>query len=250
MKTKEGIPYANYSIQPAPFLISHIYWLDKIRKSQKEEDVVSGINISISILLCSYVEAVLFQLLLSIIEKRKAEATDTFYLKLLDEAQSKLTKASWTQYLDICENILPMPLNRYTDNETWKGIAILFYLRNIIVHGKLINAKLLFKDDKYQLEYTATFEKVMNYFNERKVLKQNHLNSDTHKILSTQVTKHFLKLTDKFVDEIFWKISDEQKVDIMIFQNAYKMNILKSHGIDPDTLKKRKNKVKKSDLPF
>ncbi len=154
-------------------------------------------------------------------------------------------------HLDICENVLPKPLNKYTDNETWKGITILFNLRNIIVHGKIINAKLIFKDNKNQLEYAATFEKVLNYFKERKVLKQHHFNSDTHKILSIQATKHFIKITDKFVDEIFWKIQEEQKLDEMLYQNAYKMNILKAHGIDLETLPKRKKlKTENDDLPF
>ena len=252
MLTKDGIPYANDSIEPSAFLIGHIHWLNKIRKTEKDKDVIRGINLSISILLCSYVEAVLYELLLETIEKRKSETTDSFYLKLLDETINKLSKASWTQYLDVCQSILPTALDKYTDNETWKGISILFYLRNIAVHGKIVDAKLLFKDDKLQLEYSGAYEKAINYFKERKVLKKNNINTRSHKILSTQVTSHFIKLVDKFIHEIFHKIAAEQKLNRAYDFNAYRGNILISHGVNPNVIFRNKHKIKKGKnaLPF
>lgn len=172
MQIKDGITYANNSILPATYLISHIHWLNKIRKTTKEQDVITGINISISILLCSYVESVLYEVLLAIIEHRKKATSDNAYLKLLDNTIEKLTKASWMQYLDICEIILLKPLHHYTDNESWKGISLLFNIRNIIFHGKAVNSKLLFKNNKFELECSGVFEKAMTYFKEQKNFKE------------------------------------------------------------------------------
>lgn len=252
MQTKDGITFGNNSIQTAGYLISHIHWLNKIRKTTKETTIITGINISISILLCSYVESVLYELLRMIIEKRKKETTNVSYQKLLDNALEKLTKASWTQYLEICEILLPTSLNRYTDNESWKGISLLFNLRNIIVHGKTVKSKLLFKDNKFEIEYSGVFEKAMQYFREQKVLKGHQLKSSNHKILSTQATIHFIKITDKFVDEIFSKISNEQEIDRMFLSVFHKDNYILRHGIDPTTLRPKMKKMKfgKDDLPF
>lgn len=252
MQTTNGVTYGNNSILPGGYLISHIHWLNKIRKTSKQADVVTGINISISILLCSYVEAVLFEILSRLVVERKKVTTDSSYQKLLDNTLDKISKASWTQYLELCEVLLPTPLHRYTDNETWKGITILFNLRNLIVHGKAVSSKLLVKGDKLEIEYSGVLEKIMNYFKEQKVLKTNQLKSSNHKILSTQATVHFIKITDKFVDEIFFKIVDEQKIDRMFLSVTYKNSYLLNHHIDPETLKKRKNKIKlgKDDLPF
>lgn len=252
MQNEKGITYGNYSIEPSGYLISHIHWLNKIRKTTKEPTIVRGINISITILLCSYIESVLNELLNMIIEKRKIETSDKSYIKLLDNTFEKLNKASWTQYQEICEILLPIPINRYTNNEIWKGISILFNLRNIIVHGKAIKSKLFYKNEKFEVEYSGIFERAMLYFKEQKVLKPNQIKSSKHKILSTQATIHFIKITDKFVDEIFNKISDEQKINRMFISISYKDNYLLNHGIDPQSLipKKSRKKPLKDDLPF
>ncbi|MBL0766489.1 hypothetical protein [Marivirga atlantica] len=241
----------NNSIQTTGYLISHIHWLNKIRKTTNEPDIIKGINISISILLCTYIESILNELLESIIEKRIKETNDTSYKRVLETIQMKLTKASWNQYLDISKTILPKTLNYYVDNETWKGIKILFSLRNVIVHGKEIKAKLLFQDDNYKIEYSGIYEKILDYFKEQKVLKSHQLRSSGHKILSIQSTNHFIKITDKFIDKIIIKILEEQGVSHgEIF--SYRFNILGNHGIDYEEIypKSQNTKMNDDDLPF
>lgn len=236
------------SIQTTGYLIGHIHWLNKIRKETKEPDIIMSINISITILLCTYVESVLNELLFTIIEKRKEETDDTSYQRLLQNTQVKLAKASWLQYIDICKVILPKSLNCYTDNEIWKGITILFSLRNIIVHGKKVKSKIFFKENKLGIEYADVFEKVLNYFKEQKVLK-----SSNHKILSTQSTIHFIKITDKFINEIFRKICEEQNLDRRFMSVTLKDNYILRHGIDPAEIEPKSKRTQKKgddDLPF
>ncbi len=247
---KKTISYNN-SILTTAYFISHIHWLNKIRKTINEPELIQGINISITILLCTYIEAILNELLGCIIEKRINESDDANYQRVLESIQIKLSKASWNQYLDICKTILPKSLNFYVDNETWKGIMILFSLRNILVHGKEIKSKLLFHDDKLEIEYSGVFQQILDYFKEQKVLKAHQLKSSSHKILSIQSTNHFIKITDKFVDEIIIKISNEQGISTGdVF--SYRFNILRNHGINYNDIypKPQKKKMDKNDLPF
>jgi len=241
----------NNSIHTTGYLIAHIHWLNKIRKTTKEPDIIAGINISISILLCTYVEAVLNELLSAIIKKRIQETVDTTYQRILQSMQIGLAKASWNQYLEICKVVLPKTLNSYTDNETWKGITILFSLRNVIVHGKEIKSKLTLHDDKYTIEYNGVFEKIIEYFKEQKVLKSHQLKSNSHKILSINSTNHFIKNTDKFVDEILLKIIKEQDIDGRTISNSYKYNYFANHGLDYKKIYPSPKRTKTDDdLPF
>lgn len=249
---EKTITSINNSIQTAGYIISHIHWLNKIRKTTKEPDIITGINISISILLCTYIESVMNELLSAIINKRIQETTDTSYQRLLENIQIGLSKASWNQYLEICKVILPKTLNNYTDNETWKGITILFSLRNVIVHGKEIKSKLSCQNDKFKIEYSGVFEKIVDYFKEQKVLKSHQLKSNSHKILSINSTNHFIKITDKFVDEISLKIINEQDVDNRTISNSYKYSYITNHGLDYDKIYPSIQRTKKgdNDLPF
>lgn len=233
---KDETRHFNYSINTACYLISHIYWLDKLRKSTKEEDVITGINLSISILLCTYIESVLYELLSYIIHDRINRTDDAAYKKLLKNTLTKLSKASWTQYLDIFEVILPKPVNNYTDNETWKGISLLFNLRNVMVHGKSLNSKLVLKNDKIEVEYIGIYEKAMIYFKEQKVLLPHQLSSSSHKILSTRATKHFIKITEKFVDKVSREVIHEQKIDPIGLSNSYKYTLIAKHNVDLDSI--------------
>jgi len=228
----KNITSANYSISTAGYLISHVHWLNKIRKTTNEPEIIQGINISITILLCTYIESVLNELLDSIIEKRIKETEDLAYKRVLENIQLKLSKASWNQYQELCKTLLPNPLNHYTDNEVWKGIKALFSLRNVLVHGKKIESRLLFYEDKIEIEYSGVYDKILDYFKEQKVLKSHQLKSSKHKILTIQSTTHFIKISDKFVDEFFEKISKEQQIDTRFMSQISKLNILGSHGID------------------
>lgn len=242
----------NNSIHTTSYLIAHIHWLNKIRKTTKEPDIITGINISISILLCTYIESVLNELLDIILKKRIQETDDSSYQRILQNMQTRLAKASWNQYLDICKVILPKTLNCYTDNETWKGITILFSLRNVIVHGKEIKSKFLLNDDNFEIEYSGVFKKILDYFKEQKVLKSHQLKSNSQKILSINSTNHFIKITDKFIDEISLKIIREQDIDSRIISSSYKYNYLASHGLDYDKIypSPKSTKTNDDDLPF
>ncbi|MGD1046525.1 MAG: hypothetical protein ABR936_14550, partial [Bacteroidota bacterium] len=213
----------------------------------KDANIIIGINISISILLCSYVESMLYEILLAILVERKKETSDKSYLKLLDNITKRLAKASWTQYLEICEIVLEKPLHSYTDNETWKGVTLLFNIRNIIVHGKNVNADLLFKDNKFEVIYAGIFETAVDYFKEQKILKKNQMNSSTHKIFSTQTTNHFIKLIDKFVDNIMIEEFKIHKIDSIKWTIFHKDSLLLSLGIKAPTTR---NKKRPDGLPF
>lgn len=248
--SKEEVHF-NHSIQTSGYLIAHIHWLNKIRKDTKEEDIITSINISISILLCTYVESILNELLGSIIEIQLRDAESESHQRLLLNLKDKLAKASWTQYLEICKVLLPRPLNLYTNEKTWKGIVMLFNLRNIIVHGKEVESKLVLRGDNLSLEYSDRFKKISDYLKEQKVIRSHQRKSIRHKILSTQSTVHFVKTTEKFIDEIFVKICTEQKINSLYMSRSMNGNFLLSHGIDPD--KVRPKKMRKSDtddLPF
>jgi hypothetical protein len=247
MATEDRIHSANNSITPGIYLISHIHWLNKIRKTIKDENIIIGINISTSILLCFYVEGMLYEILQAIIVKRKDETSDNSYLKLLDNITKRLEKANWTQYLEIWKVVLEKPLYSYTDNETWKGVQLLFNIRNIIVHGKNVNSKLLFKDNKFEIEYMGIFETAVDYFKERKIIKKRQVNSSTHKIFSTQTTNHFVKLIDKFIDNIMMEEFKTHKIDSIHLTIFHKDSLLLSLGIKPPTTGDKK---RGDGLPF
>lgn len=242
----------NNSITTTYHLIGHIHWLNKIRKTINEPDIITGINISITIMLCTYIESVMYEILNDIIEKRIKETNDTSYQRVLLSLKINLEKASWNQYLDICKILLPKTLNSYTDNETWKGIKVLFSLRNVIVHGKKVKSKLLFQNDKFEIEYSGIFEKILDYFKEQKVLKSHQIKSNKHKILSIQSTNHFIKITDKFIDEIVFKIYEEQDIDNLGNHTSHKSNLFMSYGLDYYKIYPKPKRIKKDDnhLPF
>ena len=240
----------NNSLPTNAYLIAQIYWLNKIRKNTKEPEITTGINLSITILLCTYIESVLNELINSILVNRLKSTKDESCKRILIDFQNKLKKASWNQYIEICKVLLPKPLNNYTNNEIWKGVKTLFLLRNSIVHGKRIESELHFNDDFKEIEYKGVYEKILDYFIEQNVVKPNQLKTSTHKILSNQTTIHFIKITEKFINEIFPKICDNQNLDIWGTFNAYKYNTIYSFGIEDSEIEKNTNKIDKGDLPF
>src|SRR6476646_4062117 len=61
--------------------------------------------------------------------------------RLLVDLNKKLEKAAWLNYIDIFELVTTKKLSSLTDNQTWKGINMLFQLRNMLTHGKTIEVK-------------------------------------------------------------------------------------------------------------
>ena len=244
--------YFNHSISTTNHLIAHIHWLNKTSKTISEPDILRGINISITIMLCSYIEAILNDLLTDVIEIRIKETTDTSYHRVLNDLKIKLVKASWNQYLNIFKIVLPKSLNLYTNNEIWKGIKILFILRNMIVHGKEISSTISVQNEKLKVEYSSIFKKVLDYFKEQKVIQSNQIKSSSHKILSVKTTNHFIKTTVKFIDEILFKIYVVQKIDKWGEYHSFKSNIFMSYNLDYDKIYPpiKTKKTKEDDLPF
>lgn len=245
-------PQFNYSIPTSAYLIGQIYWLKKIRKENSDPSIVRGINLSITILLCTYIESGVNEILGAVLKKRIKLTEDDSYKRLLVSLESQLSRGTWTTFIDLSKTILPNPLNHYSDNETWKGISILFQLRNQLVHGKRIEATIQVKNTKLEMKYQGVYAKVLEYFKEQRVIRSNELKSTSHKILSTRTTNHFIKISDKFVDELFRNISEEQKTENLGEFMAFKLNIMADFGLEIDRLP-RPNPISKKnldDLPF
>lgn len=229
---KKKLTSINHSIPTYAYLIGQIHWLSEQRKEIKEPSIIRGINLSITILLCTYIESSLNELLISVIKNCKKKSNDEPYIRLLNNLEERLSKATWTQYLDIGKTILPHPLIYYSDNDTWKGISILFKLRNQLVHGKNIKATIEFDNQILQLKYSGIYKIAYDYFKEKNILRPNELNSQNHKILSTRTTNHFVKIGQNFIDIIFIKINKDQEMDYLGEFMAFKDNIISDFGID------------------
>lgn len=229
---KKKLTSINHSIPTYAYLIGQIHWLSEQRKGIKEPSIIRGINLSITILLCTYIESSLNELLLSVIKNFKKKAENESYLRLLNNLEKRLSRATWTQYVEIGQIILPHPLIYYTDNDTWKGISILFKLRNQLIHGKNIKATIESDNQVLQLKYSGIYKIAYDYFKEKSILRPNELNSRNHKILSTRTTNHFIEIGQSFIDIIFIKINKEQEIDSLGEFMAFKDNIISDFGID------------------
>jgi len=248
---EKKLPSINHSIPTYAYLIGQIHWLSKQRKGTKEPSIIRGINLSITILLCTYIESSLNELLISVIKNYKEKADDESYLRLLNSLENRLSKATWTQYIEIGKTILPHPLLYYSDNDIWKGISILFKLRNQLVHGKNIKAAIGYDNQALQLKYSGIYKIAYDYFKEKRILRPNELNSRNHKILSTRTTNHFVEIGESFIDVIFYKVNKEQKMNSIGEFMAFKDNIISDFGIDykPSKLSQVNNDIPNG-LPF
>ena len=178
------------------------------------------------------IESSLNELLTSVIKKCKKKANNETYMRILNSLENRLSKATWTQYIEIGKTILPHPLLYYSNNDIWKGISILFKLRNQLVHGKNIKATIEYDNQILQLKYSGIYKIAYDYFKEKRVLRPKELNSRNHKILSTRTTNHFVEIGKNFIDVLFYKVNKEQEIDSIGESIAFKENIISDFGID------------------
>tara|TARA_R110000764_G_scaffold239746_1_gene339863 strand:- start:898 stop:1647 length:750 start_codon:yes stop_codon:yes gene_type:complete len=248
---EKNSPSINHTIPTYAYLIGQIHWLSKQRKTTKERSIIRGINLSITVLLCTYIESALNELFVYVINNLKEKTDDDSYLRLLNNLENRLLKATWTQYMDIGKTLLPHSLLYYSDNEIWKGISILFKLRNQLVHGKNIKASIQAENEVLQLKYSGIFKIALKYFKEKRILRPNELNSLNHKILSTRTTNHFVEIGESFVDGIVKKVMKEQGIDNLGDFTAFKDNILMDFGIAYKPKKLSKSDIDaREGLPF
>lgn len=240
---EEKVEYFEYSPYLGGSLISHVLWLKNQKKTIKEAAIIQSINISSIILLCSYLESTLYYILSAIVRKNMKETETSLYLKLLNNCDDKIYKASWSQYIELSDLIFQKSLDKYTSNETWKGISILFNIRNFLVHGKLVKARYLMKQYRFETEFSGLLMKVINYLYENKVIRGKVYSSE--KILSNQVINHFIKKVSLFIDELLPQISKEENIDLSYVIDFSKFNSMLSHGIDLETrpIKKTNKKL-------
>jgi len=186
-----------------------------------------------------------------VLKEQKELSEDASHLRLLNNIEKRLSKATWTQYIDIGSIILPKALTHYSDNEIWKGISILFKLRNQLVHGKNVTASIQVDENDLKLEYSGIYETAFEYFKEKGILRANQFNSLTHKILSIRTTNHFVKIGEIFVDTLFYKLLKESKIDSLGDFISFKDGLMHDFGIDYKPVELPFLKTDKPDgLPF
>jgi hypothetical protein len=91
---KKNLSSISHTIPTYAYLIGQIHWLSKQRKIIKEPSIIRGINLSITVLLCTYIESALNELFVYVINNLKEKTDDDSYLRLLNNLENRLLKAT------------------------------------------------------------------------------------------------------------------------------------------------------------
>jgi len=174
---------------------NYINWLSKQRKRKVK---ISGINLTIILHSATLIEGFLYDVLEE--EIGFSEDQSSLENRLYNELYMKLQAAAWTNYISLFELITNKKLLTLTDNETWKGITMMFQLRNMVTHGKSIEITI---DKQKPKEHTVNkkYTAVISYLNEIGI-RSPDLPVPTTPLLSDESADHFYKLTVKFIGDI------------------------------------------------
>jgi hypothetical protein len=119
-------------------------WLLKSRSGEPIMSVQERAGLNLTILLNSacYVEGNLESLLRGVLSKRvnASSAIDNGFLgRLKDDIDGRICRATGPdKHGDMFKLLVGKSLNEYAgDPESWEGIRVLFYLRNVLAHGRM-----------------------------------------------------------------------------------------------------------------
>jgi hypothetical protein len=183
-----------------------IEWL----RDHRTDPVASrSVEYTIVILSTTLIEGFLFDLIAEeIMVPAKIKKLED---RLIVDMNKRLANASWLNYIELFKLATGIDLNKLTSNDTWKGINILFQLRNLLIHGNVIEV-VYYTKKLNEPVYNSKYKHIYNYLLELKIiqdrfikLKPNDLNifKEEPDLLSKEAIDHFWTLTNSLINDIY-----------------------------------------------
>lgn len=212
-------PYIEKSIQ---------YMLD----TSISVDTEIGIGINYSILLnmaCyveGYTESILKELLAfkkSILHKFEIEDFNTrihyntFINSIISDIDNRISRATGFDNYDLVYELLTENKLSAFDNikPFWESVQVLFHLRNVIAHGREINASRLsayWIDEPYKEIFNGGYKKAESYLKKHKLIDKGFFESESVEIFFTrEIVEHFWTIIKQFIENVRVVIDDEVK---------------------------------------
>jgi hypothetical protein len=175
-------------------------YLEWLFKQRKNKNPIYGINLSIILHSCTLIEGFIYDVLEEEIGTPQVKKFKKLEERLYNELCLKLQIATWTNYISLFELITNQKLSQLTDNETWKGISVLFQLRNMMTHGKSIEI-VIHRESENSVTLNNKYPSIISYLKEVGI-KSPTLPVPTTPLISNESADHFYGLTKKFIQDL------------------------------------------------
>lgn len=182
----------------------------------------AGINFSVLLNSACFVEGRLEYLLRQIIDARAAQfhsvpnpdfetrrSINMFFSRIVDELESRTCRATGPDnFGEMYELLTGGSLSTCTSDVTWEGIKVLFFLRNVIAHGRMAAAKHTMvggtlKAPQWQEDFRGGYAKVSEYIMKRGLSCDKFGEVDVETLVfNDRVADHFWALAQTFIETV------------------------------------------------
>jgi hypothetical protein len=172
--------------------------------NEKKDYLVPTINASLITDLSTFWEGIVFEMQTEIFFDRFEHRKDKFNNSLTDYFDKKLSKATWTNYIEYFDLLLGEKLSGKIENENWKAINMLFSFRNMLVHGKEIEIHYYEENGIVKSESPYGHKSIFEFLKSKNLLDLSyspHLNSVD--MLNNKVVDFFHENVIDFIESLF-----------------------------------------------
>ncbi len=182
--------------------------LIQARKDVKTENEKLAINLLALTGTTAFIESILYENICKIFEGQKYQQGDYLKLNMVKYFETAVSNATFKDYEVLSKELLGCSLNKFTDNDTWEGILILFTIRNQIVHGKDFSIEYTDADkDTFTGEYSKNYRKAIDFLAKKKLIDKEDLSLS--KLLNDRATDYFTELAKSFFNDVTKNMSNE-----------------------------------------
>lgn len=176
---------------------------DLLNKAQNDY-LISTINASLINDMATFWEGIVFEMQTEIFFERFGQRSDKFQDSLNDYFDTKLSNATWRNYLEYFDLLLGEKLEVKIENENWKALNVMFTFRNMLVHGKEIEIHYYDDNGKLNAESPYGFRTIFNFLKEKKLLDFSFSpNLNSVDMLNENVVDFFYTNMITFIERLF-----------------------------------------------
>lgn len=199
---------------PSIGLLKVVDWKISNRIHLKEEGILEALNCSIIIDCTAYIEGFVNLYLVEYLNQHYSNLENKgIYQHFIDE----INKSSFQNTIELYKLLTENDFKLITIENIYRGITVLFQLRNIIVHGNEIGFNKLTTGNRTEIKLTEKkHDNIYNYFKEVKILNRYYdEKSDINMFLTDTMTDHLVLITKNFAND-FKKHASDNNVDLVV----------------------------------